>query len=51
VKTVQLALGHTTPTITLNTYVGHLPDAVETTGTLIDSALARPAARGLAVAR
>lgn len=51
VKTVQLALGHTTPTITLNTYVGHWPDAVETTRALIDSALQRPAGRALAVAR
>lgn len=41
VKTVQLALGHTTPTITLNTYVGHWPDAVDTTRSLIDSALLR----------
>ncbi|GIE79069.1 hypothetical protein Aph02nite_50190 [Actinoplanes philippinensis] len=48
VKTVQLALGHTTPTITLNTYVGHWPDAVETTRTLIDSALRRPTAATLA---
>ncbi|MEU8656278.1 tyrosine-type recombinase/integrase [Actinoplanes philippinensis] len=48
VKTVQLALGHTTPTITLNTYVGHWPDAVETTRTLIDSALRRPTAAALA---
>ena len=51
VKTVQLALGHTTPTITLNTYVGHWPDAIETTRALIDSALRRPSAPGLAVAR
>jgi integrase len=51
VKTVQLALGHTTPTITLNTYVGHWPDAVETTRALIDSALRRPTGPALAVAR
>lgn len=50
VKTVQLALGHTTPTITLNTYVGHWPDAVDTTRALIDSALALPAV-GTAAAR
>ena len=50
VKTVQLALGHTTPTITLNTYVGHWPDAVDTTRALVDSALSRPC-RPLAVAR
>ncbi len=39
VKTVQLATGHTTPTVTLNTYVGHWPDAVDQTRTLLDSAL------------
>ena len=39
VKSVQLAMGHTTPTITLNTYVGFWPDAVDQTRTLIDSAL------------
>lgn len=50
VKTVQLALGHTTPTITLNTYVGHWPDAIDTTRSLIDSALGRGGAQ-LAVAR
>lgn len=49
VKTVQKALGHTTPTITLNTYVGHWPDAVETTRSLIDAALARPGAQLRAV--
>lgn len=50
VKTVQLALGHTTPTTTLNTYVGHWPDAVDTTRALIDAALVRPTS-GLRVAR
>lgn len=39
VKTVQLAMGHTTPTVTLNTYVGHWPDAVDQTRTLVDTAL------------
>jgi integrase len=38
-KSVQLAMGHTTPTITLNTYVGYWPDAVDQTRTLVDSAL------------
>jgi integrase len=38
VKSVQLAMGHTTPTITLNTYVGYWPDAVDQTRTLVDSA-------------
>jgi integrase len=40
VKTVQLALGHSTPTITLNTYVGLWPDQVDRTRTLVDEALA-----------
>jgi integrase len=39
VKSVQLAMGHTTPTITLNTYVGYWPDAVDQTRSLVDSAL------------
>jgi integrase len=39
VKTVQLALGHTTPMTTLNTYVGLWPDAVDRTRTLVDRAL------------
>ncbi|WIY03832.1 site-specific integrase [Amycolatopsis mongoliensis] len=39
VKTVQLAMGHTTPAVTLNTYVGYWPDAVDQTRTLVDSAL------------
>lgn len=39
VKSVQLAMGHTTPTITLNTYVGYWPDAVDQTRTLVDDAL------------
>lgn len=38
-KTVQLGMGHTTPTVTLNTYVGYWPDAVDQTRTLVDSAL------------
>ncbi|WP_244210879.1 tyrosine-type recombinase/integrase [Amycolatopsis kentuckyensis] len=39
VKAVQLAMGHTTPTVTLNTYVGYWPDAVDQTRALVDSAL------------
>ncbi|MBB5153034.1 tyrosine-type recombinase/integrase [Saccharopolyspora phatthalungensis] len=39
VKTVQLALGHSTPTITLNTYAHEWPDAVDRTRTLVDAAL------------
>ncbi|MET8045867.1 site-specific integrase [Micromonospora sp. NPDC005215] len=39
VKTVQLALGHSTPTITLNTYVHEWPDVLDRTRLLIDGAL------------
>jgi integrase len=39
VKTVQIALGHSTPMITLNTYVGLWPDQVDRTRTLVDEAL------------
>lgn len=39
VKTVQMALGHATPTITLNTYVGLWPDQIDRTRTLVDQAL------------
>jgi integrase len=39
VKTVQLALGHSSPIITLNTYVHEWPDAVDRTRSLIDGAL------------
>lgn len=41
VKTVQLALGHSTPMVTLNTYVGELPEAQERTRALVDSAFGR----------
>lgn len=52
VKTVQLAMGHTTPVVTLNVYVGYWPDAVDRTRNLVDSALSgRPNAPGLAVAK
>lgn len=44
VKTVQLAMGHTTPTITLNTYVGFWPDALDRTRSLVDAALGTTAA-------
>lgn len=50
VKTVQMALGHSTPMITLNTYAGEWPEAVDRTRSLVDAALGRPARR-LAVAR
>jgi integrase len=39
VKTVQLAMGHTTPTITLNTYVGYWPDALDRTRSLVNNVL------------
>lgn len=39
VKTVQLALGHSTPMITLNTYAHEWPDALDRTRTLVDAAL------------
>lgn len=39
VKTVQLAMGHSTPTITLNTYAGYWPDAVDQTRALVAPAL------------
>lgn len=46
VKTVQLGLGHSTPMIMLNTYVGYWPDVVDRTRTLLDDALgARPKSR------
>lgn len=43
VKTVQLALGHSAPTITLNTYVGEWPDALDRTRSLVDAALGKAA--------
>ncbi|WP_433871787.1 hypothetical protein [Saccharopolyspora sp. CA-218241] len=45
-KTVQLALGHSTPTITLNTYAHEWPEAVDRTRTLVDSALNLPPGAG-----
>jgi integrase len=39
VKTVQLALGHSSPIVTLNTYVHEWPDVVDRTRSLIDGAL------------
>lgn len=39
VKTVQMALGHSKPTITLDTYTHDWPDAQERTRTLIEDAL------------
>lgn len=48
VKTVQMALGHSSPTITLNTYVGLWPDQLDRTRTLVDAALGAPPAEGAA---
>jgi integrase len=39
VKTVQLALGHSTPTVTLNECVHEWPDALDRTRSLVDGAL------------
>jgi integrase len=39
VKTVQIALGHSSPTVTLNTYVGQWPEAVDRTRAIMDDAL------------
>lgn len=39
VKTVQLALGHSTPAITLSTYIHEWPDSIDRTRTLINDAL------------
>jgi integrase len=44
VKTVQLALGHSSPTVTLNTYAHEWPDALDRTRSLVDAALGRPTA-------
>lgn len=46
VKTVQLALGHSSPVITLNTYAHEWPDAIDRTRNLVDAELGqRPALR------
>ena len=39
VKTVQLALGHSSAMITLNTYAHEWPDAIDRTRALVDAAL------------
>jgi integrase len=41
VKTVQLALGHSTPTITLNAYVHEWPDVLDRARALVDGALGK----------
>jgi integrase len=42
VKTVQLALGQSSPIITLNTYAHEWPDALDRTRALVDAALSAP---------
>jgi integrase len=39
VKEVQLAMGHATPMITLNTYAGEWPDGAGKTRSIVDAAL------------
>lgn len=51
VKTIQLALGHSSPIITLNTYAHEWPDALDRTRSLVDAALGRRAALGTAEPR
>ncbi|MDG4749348.1 site-specific integrase [Micromonospora sp. WMMD718] len=51
VTTVQLALGHANPSITLNRYAGLWPEATEQVRTLVDAALKRPDGRRPAAAR
>ncbi|BBH71139.1 hypothetical protein ACTI_78240 [Actinoplanes sp. OR16] len=46
VKTVQLALGHSTPTVTLNAYVHEWPDVLDRTRSLVDGALRLPGSPG-----
>lgn len=50
VKTVQLALGHSSPMITLNTYAHEWPEALDRTRSLVDAALASSKAQGEALA-
>jgi integrase len=39
VERVQFALGHSTPTVTLNTYVHEWPDVLDRTRSLVDAVL------------
>ena len=39
VKEVQLAMGHATPMITLNTYAGEWPEGAGRTRAIVDAAL------------
>lgn len=41
-KTVPLAPGHSSPTITLDTYAHEWPDAPDRTRALVDAALGAP---------
>ena len=49
VKTVQLALGHSKPSITLDMYTHEWPDAIDRTRNLVDEALGEAAAHLAAV--
>jgi integrase len=42
VKTVQLALGHSKPSVTLDMYTHEWPDAIDRTRNLFDEALSVP---------
>lgn len=50
VKSVQLALGHSKPSITLDTYTGYWPDFVDSCRALLNEALTLDPAAGIAVA-
>lgn len=50
VKTVQMALGHSSPTITLNTYLDDWPEPADRTRVIVQNALGRRR-QTLAVAR
>ncbi len=39
IERVQFALGHSTPTVTLNTYVHEWPDVLDRTRSLVDAVL------------
>lgn len=41
VKSVQLALGHSSPTVTLNTYTHEWPEQIDRTRAIVDAALGR----------
>jgi integrase len=51
VKVVQLAFGHSTTMITLNTYAHEWPDTLDRTRTLVDAARSDRARRPLPLGR